>query len=729
MLPMVELVVAVAAGYWAWFYLARGRRSYGAFVALAALAAFLGYLGPRIGLAEGTAGLVGGLGVVAAFLLLVVGPLCRAVARAVVQGDRLRLAGALLEIADVLMPGAGVGDDKLALAALREVRAGRIDETVAALQHGKSRLPPALCRAIDERIAMLYLSAHRWKDAIDHVDRHLARPPQPAAPASDGEPRDAWAAARAALGMSPPLWVELLGAVAREGDLDRAAVMLRDLEAACGDREDAYWIVHRGRLVFLAFAGRTAAVDRLVGPELARHMSRSARSYWRGIAAAHAGDTAGAQGAYQQALAGSRGRARELVTRALDELPATRPASASELVQSVADAAETAPLTRPEPPLRPRRIATTALLALNAAALAAIAIAFGAPSDPGVVVRAGGALRSAIDHGEWWRLVTAVVVHIGIVHLVLNLLGLFAIGRWAEAAFGWRATLAIYAVAGIAGAAASYLAGTAPLSAGASGAIFGLLGAFVVEVAIHRRVYRAMWASGMAGALLLAVAAQLALGFSFAIDQWAHAGGFAAGAIAGVALSPHRTRKRAVAAVATVIAVAFVAVVAVAVVQVARTDFADTLARYPRAVRTLDGVAITVPARWVSGAGGEYVDDDLYMLVAVERGDGQPLDRWLAAEAERARERRFDAVQPASDRRFALPPDWTGVELVATAHFELFDQTYRVLAAGRADGARAAVYVPESLAADAAAQLVAMLGSITIDPPRGVPEEIPAPAP
>jgi rhomboid protease GluP len=725
MLPMVVLVVAVAAGYWAWFYLARGRRLYGGLIGLAALAAAIGYLGPRLGISEGTSGLVGGLGAASAGLLLLVGPLCRAAARGVVQNDRLRLAGVLLEIADVLMPGAGVGDDKLALAALREVRAGRIDDTVAALQHGKTRLPPALCRAIDERIAMLYLSAHRWKDAIDHVDRHLTRPEQPPPPPTpEADARDAWATARAALGMSPPLWVELLGAVAREGDLDRAAVMLRDLEAACGDREDAYWIVHRGRLVFLAFAGRTAAVDRLVGPELARHMSRSARSYWRGIAAAHAGDPAGAEGAYQQALARSRGRARELVTRALDELPATKPAPASELVQSIADAAEAAPLVRPETPLRRRRIATPVLIAVNAAVLAAIAIAFGAPSDPGVVVRAGGALRGAIDHGEWWRLVTTTLVHIGIVHLVLNLLALFAIGRWAEAAFGWRATFAIYAVAGLAGAAASYLAGTAPVSAGASGAIFGLLGAFVAEVALHRKHYRAMWASGMAGALLLAVAAQLALGFSFAIDQWAHAGGFAAGALAGLALSPHRTRKRAVAFAATAVAVAFAAVAVVAIVQVARTDFADTLARYPRTTHSVDGVAITVPARWQAKA-GEYFDGDLFILIAVDRG-GPPLDQWASEETERAKERRLDAVRRAPDRRFALPAGWDGVELVATAHFELFDQPYRVLAAARTDGAHAAVYVPESLVGDAAPQLVAMLGSITVRP---LPAPVPEPAP
>jgi membrane associated rhomboid family serine protease len=737
MIAMLELVVAVAAAYWGWFYLARGRRLYGLIAIGAGAASAVGGLGPQLELSAQTAGLVGGLGALAVVLVLVVGPACRAAARVVVQSDRLALAGALLEIADVLMPGAGVGDDKLALAALREVRAGRIDETVAALEDGKRRLPASLGRAIDERITMLYLSAHRWKEAIDHADRTLAADPEPAAPAQapPPPPQDAWTAARAALGMSPPLWVEVLGAVAREGDLERAAAMLQQLEQVCGERDDAYWIRHRGRLVFLAFAGRTAAVDRLIAPDVAAHMTRSARSYWRGIAAAHAGDTTAAEGAYQAALVGSRGRARDLVTRALDELP--RPAApASERVQAVADAIEAAPLARPEQATRPRRIATWALVGINAAVAAVIAVAYGSTSDPAVVIRAGGALRGAIDAGEWWRLVATTAVHIGVVHLVLNLLALFAIGRWCESIFGGRAVAAIYVAGGLAGAAASYLIGAAPVSAGASGAIFGVLGALMVELVLYRRTYRRAWQSGMMGALLIAVAAQLALGYSFPQDQWAHAGGFVAGAVLGLALSPQRRRRRVVAVASGVIAAAGAVLAVIAAVMVARTDFGTTLARYPRVTRVVDGLAITVPARWQLDEGSALVDPDLYLAVRLERGAPEA---WVRGEPTRATQLGFQTVAPAATPILTVPAGWLGSELVATYEDDYVAQRSRVLALGRPDGVVATIYVPEALARDAAPQLAAMVASIEDRRPAPAPAapmapaerapEAPAPAP
>jgi membrane associated rhomboid family serine protease len=708
MIAMLEMVIAVAAAYWGWFYLSRGRRAYGAIVIAAGLAASLGTLGPKLGMAERTAGLVGGLGALGVFLLLVIGPSCRAAARVVVQSDRLRLAGILLEIADVLMPGAGVGDDKLALAALREVRAGRIDDTVAALQQGKNRLPPALGRAIDERITMLYLSAHRWKEAIEHADRTLAPRPAPE-PETPPAPQDAWTAARAALGMSPPLWVEVLGAVARQGDLDRAATMLQELEAVCGERDDAFWIRHRGRLVFLAFTGRTHAVDRLVAPDVARHMTRSARSYWRGIAAARAGDAGAARGAYDEALASSRGRARELVERAIDDLPREQATAPSDHVRAIADEIEAAPLARPTPVARKRRTATLALVGINAAAAAAIALAFGSTSDPAVVIRAGGALRGAIDAGEWWRLASTTIVHIGVVHLVLNLLALLAVGRWAESVYGGRSVAAIYVVGGLAGAAASYWAGTAPLSAGASGAIFGVLGAFVLELVIYRGAYRRVWQSGMMGALLVAIAAQMALGYSFPQDQWAHAGGLVGGALAGVALSPHRKAKRVVAALATAIAAAGAALAVVAGVLVATTDFGDTLGRYGTTPRIVDEIAIDAPARWEQ-IGNDLVDPDQYLSIRVGRFDPAA---WVATEATRARDQLgFDTVVPATTPLLVAPAGWASAELVATVADEYVEQTFRVLSVGRPDGIVAAVYVPEALARDAAPRLAAMLASI-----------------
>src|SRR5439155_1590359 len=75
--------------------------------------------------------------------------------------------------ADVLAPGSGVGDEKALLGAMRELRDGNIERTVDALVAAKARAPAEARLAIDERIALLYLAAYRWGQAIAHADAHL----------------------------------------------------------------------------------------------------------------------------------------------------------------------------------------------------------------------------------------------------------------------------------------------------------------------------------------------------------------------------------------------------------------------------------------------------------------------------------------------------------------------------------------------------------------------------
>ena len=84
---------------------------------------------------------------------------------------------------------------------------------------------------------MLYLAAYRWDDAIAHAEAHLfgAMPPARRARARGAPP----VALRRALGIAPPVWVELLGAYGRTGDLDQAARMLARLEDVCAGRDDA----------------------------------------------------------------------------------------------------------------------------------------------------------------------------------------------------------------------------------------------------------------------------------------------------------------------------------------------------------------------------------------------------------------------------------------------------------------------------------------------------------
>src|SRR6185436_13663198 len=185
---------------------------------------------------------------------------------------------------------------------------------------------------------------------------------------------------------------------------------------------------------------------------------------------------------------------------------------------------EAAPLPAPVPLARahgPR--ATWLLTAIVLAVSTTTAIAFGETGDVGVLVRAGALARGMVDDGQWWRLVACLFLHVGMLHLVLNATGLFILGWIAEDLFGGARVIALFAIAGVSGALASYLAAPVGISAGASGAVFGLLGAVFVEITWHREHYRSAWRRGMWGALAVIAVCQLGFGFFYpVIDQWAH---------------------------------------------------------------------------------------------------------------------------------------------------------------------------------------------------------------
>src|SRR5206468_7460612 len=94
---------------------------------------------------------------------------------------------------------------------------------------------------------------------------------------------------------------------------------------------------------------------------------------------------------------------------------------------------------------------------------------------------------AGVAHGEWWRLITAAFLHYGPIHLGLNMLVLWFIGPALEEYFGrWRYLL-LYLVSGLAGSAGALLVTPNSPTVGASGAIWGLMGAAVLLEA--RRIY------------------------------------------------------------------------------------------------------------------------------------------------------------------------------------------------------------------------------------------------
>ena len=139
--------------------------------------------------------------------------------------------------------------------------------------------------------------------------------------------------------------------------------------------------------------------------------------------------------------------------------------------------------------------------------------------------------------GQVWRLVTPIFVHGGLVHFGVNMYSLFALGPPVERFFGPPRMLALYLISGVSGVAFS-LALTPDRSVGASGAIFGLLGALAMFLYLHRRIL------GPAGRmqlqqLILVAALNLLYGASNPyIDLWGHIGGLAAGAACAAFFGP-----------------------------------------------------------------------------------------------------------------------------------------------------------------------------------------------
>lgn len=151
--------------------------------------------------------------------------------------------------------------------------------------------------------------------------------------------------------------------------------------------------------------------------------------------------------------------------------------------------------------------------------------------------------KAALAAGEWWRLVTPVLVHAGLLHLLFNMYALWLFGPIVEQMYGpWRFML-IYLLTAAAGSVASYLfTGPAP-SVGASGAIFGLMGVLLAAGRAHRPVMdrRARMIMGQVGVIIVI---NLLLGFGLmggiSIDNAAHVGGLVAGLWLGFVMPPVR---------------------------------------------------------------------------------------------------------------------------------------------------------------------------------------------
>jgi rhomboid protease GluP len=195
------------------------------------------------------------------------------------------------------------------------------------------------------------------------------------------------------------------------------------------------------------------------------------------------------------------------------------------------------PLTRPR--------AIFALLAINVIMYGISVLLGNAIGWQAALFVLGGKQNEAIDAGQWWRLLTPMVLHGGLTHLLFNSWAMYVLGTEAEQVYGTLRFLTIYLLSGLAGSIASYVFNPAVLSVGASGAIFGLLGA-LAAFAFTSRSFVGWEASKMQlGQMATLAAINLAFGFAMPnIDNSAHIGGMIAGGIVGLALAPRYVIQR-----------------------------------------------------------------------------------------------------------------------------------------------------------------------------------------
>src|SRR5215472_9315725 len=130
-------------------------------------------------------------------------------------------------------------------------------------------------------------------------------------------------------------------------------------------------------------------------------------------------------------------------------------------------------------------------LAAGAHTLSAIlANVFSNSQNGDVLVAYGAKYNDAIVGGQYWRFITPIFLHANILHLSLNLLNLIILGIFVERIFGHLRFLLIYLVTGVISVIASFYFSPQEISVGASGAIFGLVGAYCLFIFMHRRAFR-----------------------------------------------------------------------------------------------------------------------------------------------------------------------------------------------------------------------------------------------
>ena len=199
---------------------------------------------------------------------------------------------------------------------------------------------------------------------------------------------------------------------------------------------------------------------------------------------------------------------------------------------------------------RGRPVVTWTLIALNLLVFGgglAYSVLEGIPASAflggdgaALILRQMGSLsaRDVLQNGQWWRLVSYAFLHLGLIHLVLNMYALIVLGPLLEAMWGSGRMLLLYLVAAVTGGCVVVWTGRAAV--GASGSISGLLGSLAVWVLLNREHLPPALASGLSRMVMINLIILFFLSLSPGVSWEGHLGGAVGGALASFPLQMSR---------------------------------------------------------------------------------------------------------------------------------------------------------------------------------------------
>src|SRR4029077_17558291 len=174
---------------------------------------------------------------------------------------------------------------------------------------------------------------------------------------------------------------------------------------------------------------------------------------------------------------------------------------------------------------------TKVFLVINIVVFLLMALAGGSTNQT-TLMAFGVKSNAEIAQGQWWRFITPIFIHIGLLHLLFNSYALWIVGPQVEKLYGSASFVVLYVLTGVAGVAGSYFYHPYSISAGASGAIFGLFGVLLVFGLRYRNAIPPDFKQAVGAGVLPVIVINLIIGFTIpAIDNSAHISGLIAGAI------------------------------------------------------------------------------------------------------------------------------------------------------------------------------------------------------